>query len=88
MLNLTLGNERRQIRLTVPIATASVRAVRADRYQYSERIALAVLVCVAPQGSNAFAFYVYRKSELRQKVDSARGDMHLHEGRAAFWCTT
>ena len=64
--NLTLGNEKRPIRVAVPIAAALVRPLTAQRRIDKQHKALPVNYCVAPSNSKAFAFYVYRTSEMRQ----------------------
>ena len=62
-VDLTFCNTLRQIRLAVPIAAAAVHAAPAGRQQYNHRTAVVVLLCSAPQNSNAFENSVYRKSQ-------------------------
>ena len=62
--------------------------MRADQATPIECIALHRSMCLASQDSNAFAFYRFRKSDLRQKLDGDKGVKHHHEGRAVFWCAT
>ena len=65
--DLRKSNTFSQIRLAVPIAAALVSAAAAQRDGYSERIAVAVAMCAASHGSNAFENEVYRKSMLNNE---------------------
>ena len=86
--DLTFCNEKRQIRSASHLERRAVGVVRP--------LAACPLTLVARRGTLKTALQsrkncsrcVVRRSQFFSDPIAPRGDQHLHEGRAAFWCTT